>query len=286
MDFTFDNIRDTFEDFIRIENNEIDISKYRFIEPIGVAILKSLKLENQNITIIGDKSNPSYSYINTLNKEEYDPTKSYIPLEIIKNESIDMVTERIVSKILSLSHDNRSFNEDDLNDIKQYIKYCVGEIINNADKHALSPIGAIVVGQYFPTIKKLQICVVDRGTGFLKNIRRKYNVNNEKEAIKKSLEKGVTSSPLETMPYRYIENAGIGLYALNKILEKTKGRFLIISNDGGIIMDYHKNEEYDFNASKSWKGSIVAFEFFEDNISFSWEEFMKIYIRSDEEDIF
>jgi len=79
--------------------------------------------------------------------------------------------------------DFKDLESDDKEDLKRYLDYMVGEILNNAIQHSLSPIGAIITAQHFPTQRKLQIAVVDRGVGFLHNIQKRYQVNTEQDAF-------------------------------------------------------------------------------------------------------
>ncbi len=72
--------------------------------------------------------------------------------------------------------DFQNLSSTDRKDLYDYLYYMIGEVLNNALHHSLSPIGAIIAGQYFPNLKKIQICVVDRGVGFLSNLKRKYDV--------------------------------------------------------------------------------------------------------------
>jgi len=104
----------------------------------------------------------------------------------------------LVKKIVDNFDD---LDDEDKKDLKSYLDYMVGEILHNAIQHSLSPIGAIITGQYFPAQRRLQIVVVDRGVGFLHNIQKRYQVNTEQDAILKALEKGVSSPPAKINTY-------------------------------------------------------------------------------------
>ena len=70
-----------------------------------------------------------------------------------------------------------------------------------------------------------------------------------------------------------------------EILKMTGGSFVIISND---ILIRYENEKYTTKQLKtSWKGVVVAFEFFEANINHDMDYFKKnILWKLDEEDDF
>jgi len=274
-ELTFDNLHNNICDFTKIENGTIDVSSYDYVEPVGIAILKAIKQEIKDVKIKLDQNSRFNSYFKTLNEAHYDESRTYIPLEVVKSGNIDISRDRLVRRIMDNFDD---LDDEDKKDLKSYLDYMVGEILHNAIQHSLSPIGAIIIGQYFPAQRRLQIVVVDRGVGFLHNIQRLHKeINTEKEAIAKALEKGVSS--LHTKMYsNAIDNVGYGLYALKTIIEKTNGKLMIISNNGIVRLDRHNPLLAQELQNTNWKGSIVAFEFFEDEIEFSKDEFFKIYI--------
>jgi hypothetical protein len=274
-ELTFDNLHNHLCDFTEIENSIIDVSGYDFVEPVGIAILKAIKQEVKDIEIKSDPNSRFYSYLKILNEASYDESRTYIPLEVVKSGNIDISRDRLVKKIM---RDFKDLESDDKEDLKRYLDYMVGEILNNAIQHSLSPIGAIITAQHFPTQRKLQIVVVDRGVGFLHNIQKRYQVNTEQDAILKALEKGVSSSPTK-MYSNAIDNAGYGLYALKTIIEKTNGKLMIISNNGIVKLGRHYLTAQELQ-NTNWKGSIVAFEFFENEIEFSKDDFFRIYMGS------
>jgi hypothetical protein len=283
-DLTFDNLHNNICDFTKIENGTIDVSSYDYVEPVGIAILKAIKQEIEDVEIKSDPNSRFYSYFKTLNEARYDESRTYIPLEVVKIGNVDISRDRLVKKIMDNFDD---LDDEDKKDLKSYLDYMVGEILNNAIQHSLSPIGAIITGQYFPAQRRLQIVVVDRGVGFLHNIQKRYQVNTEQDAILKALEKGVSSPPAKINTYySQNNNVGYGLYALKTIIEKTNGKLMIISNNGMVRLDRDNHLTVQEFQNTDWKGSIVAFEFFEDEIEFSKDEFFKIYIWDQDEGLF
>ena len=85
-DLTFDNLYDNICDFTKIENGTIDVSNYYFVEPIGIAILKAIKQEIEDVKIL---LNPEIDdYVNILNNSQYNKTRTYIPIEIVNIHNI------------------------------------------------------------------------------------------------------------------------------------------------------------------------------------------------------
>ncbi|MBA1419756.1 MAG: hypothetical protein FAF03_02565 [Epsilonproteobacteria bacterium] len=154
--------------------------------------------------------------------------------------------------------------------------------MNNVADHAHSPVGGYTMAQYYPQGKKIQFVVADRGVAFLKNMQLNFsNIDTEIEAIKKALEKGVTST--QQRMYNQAKNAGYGLYAMFEILKMTGGRFVIISND--TLLRYENERFVAKKLESPWKGVMVAFEFFETNINYDMDYFKREYLwKLDEED--
>jgi len=178
MEFRFENMVDELESFISVRDNKIDIRKYCYIEPVGAAILKAIKMDMPNVEILADTLNPSTGYLITLYTSQYNPNKNFIPVQVVNMSSKEEIKEQILSMILGYDV-FKSLPEEDRLDLKSYVDYMIGELLNNAIFHSCSDKGAVISGQVFPKQRKLQICVVDRGVGFLHNLRRRYKVYSE-----------------------------------------------------------------------------------------------------------
>ncbi len=282
MDFTFENFVEEFNNFTKVVQNKIDVSDCKFIEPVGVVILKALLLESLNLIVYTNRSSPSFSYFNTLLSANYDKEKNYIPIEIVGFNNIRENGNKIVNLII------RNLHKEDKNDLGDFLIHMVGELLNNAVYHSLSEIKTVITGQYFPKKGKIQICVVDRGVGFLSNLGKAYNVFTDSEAIVKALEKGVTSPPSKINPYySEISHAGCGLYTLRRIIEETNGRLIIISNNSAVKLESNKTEI--LSEEVNWKGVIVVFELSESDMSYvlqlyTLRDFLKTFVWNDDDD--
>jgi len=229
MRYGFSNLISDLENFIKLNKNKnIDVTEYNFIEAVGMAILKSIELdENVNITNKGK----TQDYMEVMFNYPYDKNKNYIPVEVVNYGDIEKYVARLTETIMK--HPLFiNLNNEDKKDLRDYIYYMVGEILNNAMHHSLSTIGAVISGQIYPQLGKIQVCVVDRGIGFLKNLGRKYNVKTETEAVRKALDRGITSPPHIYRPYSsHTDHAGYGLYILKEIIMNTRGEILQAFDD-------------------------------------------------------
>lgn len=153
--------------------------------------------------------------------------------------------------------------------------------MNNVSDHSHSDVGGFAMAQYYAKKKKVQFAVADKGVGFLKNIKLSYPyINTEKDAILKALEKGVTST--KARMYQQHKNAGYGLYAMFEILKLTGGSFVIISNNTMATFNEGKISFKEMDIP--WNGTVIAFEFFEENINYNMEYFQKNYLWNDLDD--
>ncbi|MHB8282855.1 MAG: hypothetical protein ACYDDE_08665 [bacterium] len=266
----FDNIEEFLIDINNfIENKCIDLSDFKWIEPIALSIIKALIELNPDFKFIQSSSQECNYYFDIMQNNNYDST--YIPLSVIKSGLTEKFVNKIIEKIImSTPYKNGLAEEVTKENMSDYLKYAIAELINNARQHALSPIGVVVAAQYFPKIKKTQVVVTDCGIGFYKTLCSYYNIASESDALIESLKKGVTGGNIQLYGTR--DNVGGGLYYLHTILNKTNGKLLMISNDGIL-----KSANGKTNAAKTkylWKGSIVGFEFSENNITSSFEDFL------------
>jgi anti-sigma regulatory factor (Ser/Thr protein kinase) len=219
-------------------------------------------------------------YVRNMILSEYKENRTYSPIEQIQGRT---GLEKISTHLTSIMLQNfTSLSATDLKDLRDYLQYLFLELMNNVADHAHSSVGGYAMAQYYPTGKKIQFVVADRGVAFLKNMQLNFTeIENEENAIVKALEKGVTST--EQKMYGQPKNAGFGLYAMFEILKMTGGRFVIISND--TLLRY-ENEIFEIKKLRTpWKGVVAAFEFFEANINYKMDEFTSNYLWNvDDED--
>ena len=258
------------------QEDNATFSGFDWIEPIFIGMLRAYQVDRQ-IEVQTDND-----YLRNMIIQNHTPNKTYSPIEKIENSRMGL--EEISTHITNIMLQNfTQLNEEDIRDLKHYLQYLFLELMNNVADHAHSPVGGYTMAQYYPTNRKIQFVVADRGVAFLKNMRLNYNnIETEIEAIQKALEKGVTST--ERKMYNQAKNAGYGLYAMFEILKMTGGRFVIISND--TLLRYDNGKFVAKKLENPWKGVVVAFEFFEANINYDMDYFKREYLwkLDDEED--
>lgn len=269
----------TIEKYTYLFNSENkEFNDIKWLEPIFVTMASAYD-DDVDYDLITDNQ-----YLYSMLTMNYKENKSYTPVEkITTRNGLEKISTHLTNIMLKNFSD---LEASDIKDLRDYLQYLFLELMNNVADHAQS--NGHVMAQYYPTNKKVQFAVADRGVGFLQNIKLKYkDVSSEEEAIFKALEKGVTATP-EKM-YGQEKNAGYGLYAMLEILKQTNGKFTIISND---TLVRYKNHKYTVKKlDESWEGVAIAFEFNEAEINFTMDHFSKNYlwndfVNDDEEDFF
>lgn len=250
------------------------VDNIEWIEPIFISAYKAY-LEENNL-----EPKIKNTYLHQMLTTDYTEGKTYSPIEnICTRRDIEKISDHLVSIMMKRFV---LYSEEYKNDIKHYLRYLFSEMMNNVVDHSASPIGGYAIAQFYTSKKIVQFAIADRGIGFLENVKLKENVNNEGEAIKIALQKGFTAS--ENRMYSHERNAGFGLYAMKGILEQTGGLFTIISND--TIYRFYNNREKIEKLSTPYKGVIVSFLFYTNEINLTLEEFQRGYLwyNEDEDD--
>ncbi len=259
------------EDYLYLFKSKNDqFNGMSWVEPIFIAMTRAYQNEEQiKIFIEND-------YFKNMIEYTFQKGKTYSPVErIYDRNGLEKISSHLTSIMLKNFTD---LKEVDLRNLRDYLQYLFLELMNNVADHSHSEVGGYVMTQYYPRNKKVQFVVVDRGVAFLKNMKLNFSdINNEEEAIKKALEKGVTST-VQKM-YQQEKNAGFGLYAMFEILKMTGGKFVIISND--TLIRYENGNFETKILSHPWKGVVVSFEFFEANIDYDMDYFKRNYLWSE-----
>jgi len=275
MGITLSNI----ENYLYLFQDKNDDFKLKlWAEPIYAAMIRAYQNDEKTSVYIGN------DYIRTMIETEYTKNKTYSPIERISDRNgLDAISNHLSSIMIQ---NFESLSDSDKKDLKNYIQYLFIELMNNVADHSHSSVGGYAMAQYFPTGKKIQFVVADRGIGFLENMQLNFaSVSTEEQAIFKALEKGITSTRQKM--YGKEKNAGYGLYAMFEILKMTGGKFVIISND--TLVRYETGDFTVVPLEHNWKGVVVSFEFDETQINYNMDYFNKTYLWNDleeEEDFF
>jgi len=276
---SFENIEKLFNNLI--DSEIIEISNLQWIEPIGIALLKIYNDSTRSKINFQNSKNEAISYVKTILSEG--SSTSYMPFQKFTQN-----TDKITSDIVKLIIGNISnLNDDEKNDLSNYLKYMIAEMMDNVICHAQSELGGFVTAQYYPKKNnKIQIVIIDNGIGLLRSLQDNYpEITNEEEAITKALEEGTSGYKPTNSLYPSRTHAGRGLYILSQIIDITDGKLLIVSSD----TIYRSNQNTFQKIETSFQGTLIAFELFEKNLEYEFGQIFKQITEKEElgeEDIF
>ena len=124
-------------------------------------------------------------------------------------------------------------------ELSKIFTFCIREMLRNAIEHSEKSV-VWICAQYWPMYNRAEIAILDEGIGVKSslgsNILYKQDIHTTEDALKLSLEPGVSESKIskrETNPWA---NSGFGLYMASSICKKMGGSFLIASDDLAIYL--------------------------------------------------
>ncbi|MFA5461617.1 MAG: hypothetical protein WC274_06025 [Sulfurimonas sp.] len=249
-------------------------------EPIAVSMIKAYQIDNDIDSV---ENLNDYIELMLEGKDKQSGNKRYTSIEQVRSRGdVEKITAHLSTTILTNFSDLNLLHQKDL---KKYIQYLIAEILNNVADHSGSKHGGFAMAQYYPTKRKVQVAVADSGIGFFEHINNVYpDIKTDEDALKKAVQMGVTAS--SNRIYGHERNAGYGLYALIQIIKETKGQVVIISHTG--ILRCKNGEVTTGTLNESWNGTVVAFEFIEENTELEFEQIMSkcMYVEDEEEGFF
>jgi len=165
------------------ENDNTQFNNISWVEPIFIGMIRAYQ-KDKKLTI-----QTNNSYITNMIFQDYITNNTFSPIENIKNSRMGL--EKISTHLTNIMLQNfTALDKQDITDLNHYLQYLFLELMNNVADHAHSPVGGYTMAQYYPTEKKIQFVVADRGVAFLKNIQLNFSdIYNEEEAIFKALKK-------------------------------------------------------------------------------------------------
>jgi len=274
MNISFQNIETLLEKLQ--PKDTIVLNNIHWVEPIGIALLKLYKIANPNTKILYSGNPNATNYIKTLLHTNNTQHINYLPLIQFDN-NIDTITDIITRKII---YKAKKITPEAREDLLNYLKYLIREIMDNVISHSQSNCGGFITAQLYPSNNKVQVVIIDNGIGLLHSLSNHYNLENETAAIKKAMEKEVTGSNSFAAYNNVQKHAGLGLFFLSRIIENTKGNLLIVSNN--TIYKTSQNTFKELNTD--FKGTLIAFEIFEDNLEYEFIQLFNIIKAEDEEE--
>lgn len=249
MDFTYKTIYGNFSSIFK--GASVDLESVEFVDPwaIGMVCLKAIENMNspgKRLILPRNQSTRIYlrrmhferimgsltyeSYLEELKRIQINEYETPAVQEVLHCPSRDVFAGRLSSRIRAMF---KSFGMNDTDE--QVATAIVGELGNNVFDHNMgswpTPVtGAIIIGQRYSKLGRIDVAVADPGVGFLNSLKLVYpKPMNDIDAIKLGLS-GVTG--------RVGEKRGNGLKSIQKwTIGQFSGTLRIHSGTGLIEVD-------------------------------------------------
>ena len=212
-----DQVINCFKGFDQKDSIIIDFSQTTWVEPIGFSLIvgfinycvffnKKVKYKPSNNSKLVKYFNKSgFNKLFNINASSisFKDCSTNVPLK--RFETNLPVNQSFIDNLVNIINFDTKLSDDS----KVTIKSSLFELFTNVKDHSSSQSGYIALGQMYPKKQKVCIAVADNGIGMLKTLNRQYkNIQTEEEAIKQSIEAGVTCKSIE-------KNAGMGLHTIS-----------------------------------------------------------------------
>jgi anti-sigma regulatory factor (Ser/Thr protein kinase) len=246
----------------------LDMSSTVFCSPTGITILAA-SLERlwqegkfRNGTLLHSKNRLAVQYLQRMDffeeldisvKEDFErkPPVGFRPVTHVQGETKAPAVARDLVDAVSERNTLDSRTESAL-------KTCFSEVVENVFYHAESPIDALVCIQaYKKTYKgkpaRTELAIVDAGKGIrpaLAESEYADQITDDYSAIALAVQKNVSATG--------DRRRGIGLWVASEVVRRNEGQMLILSNEGGMLVDGDGQHRID---DHYWPGTMVAIEF-------------------------
>ena len=150
-----------------------------------------------------------------------------------------------------------------MHEVNSMIMSVVGEIILNFKEHADDDTQSIIT--LGGNRSKIEVACADTGIGIISSLKSLYNqAKNNLYILNAAMKRGVTSKSATN-------HMGLGLWALNEITKRTKGKFHVYTEGYYYMNDSGKITA---NACGFWKGTIIYLNLPLENPC-SWDNFIE-----------
>lgn len=110
------------------------------------------------------------------------------------------------------------------------------EALNNVAEHAESEDGAQIAASHFGRAGRMTFSVADRGIGIVAHLKRRHGAGyDDPELLQMALEPAVSGTfglgEVSGRTHYGISNAGLGLYVMRNIAQKSKGSLTVVTGE-------------------------------------------------------
>lgn len=204
------------------------------VHPLVLCIIAAMAADARknggDVLLANDQSTPSIRYLERMklfdtigcesvsSVQEHDPAGRFIPVTRIANgkQLTDFLTD-----VIPLLH---AGPEESMT-----IRYVLAELVRNTLEHSGPPHEAFVAAQVVKTDGRLAVAVADHGFGIRRTITRFHQAANDREAIVKAFEPGISGA---TGAFGGNENnGGAGLFFMKAMATMARCHIVAVTGD-------------------------------------------------------
>jgi hypothetical protein len=134
------------------------------------------------------------------------------------------------------------------------------ELFQNVFAHSCSSCGGIAIGQFYPRLKQVQICISDGGLGIARKVLDAgVALPSAGHALSWALEEGNTTRKKVLRPGGPHVPGGLGLFFLRKFVKTNQGNLRVVANKGFLFQAAEKFSIADMPVE--FPGTLVQLNF-------------------------
>ncbi len=175
---------------------------------------------------------------------------TYIPIKYI---NIDSMRNDRYKELESISKEIAQILSRGNKNLELCLSYSTFELLRNILEHSESK-SFWYSGQYWPSKKIVEVCILDEGIGITNSIKKnkKIIIDNDLDAIRLSLEPGISTNGIARESNDFYSNSGFGLYMISNIC-KEGGDIAICTGSKCLLINKNKESIYE----TSFKGTAI-----------------------------
>ena len=156
-------------------------------------------------------------------------------------------------------------------EIADAIRYSLIELLRNVVQHAVSKIGAVVIGNYFPLAGQVDVVVADFGCGIRAAMNERYQeISDDYKAVKFALQPHVSGTFQRGAYESMASNAGLGLFFIKEIATRSSGGLFLGSGSMLAALrgnpDGSSSRRYITSKFHGWPGTLALLQLKRGNI--------------------
>ena len=226
------------------KSNSIDLSGCGWFYPTQLLPLIVFIKQNPHIEIISPENIGVSNYLATIKDKGEIKQKSYLPLVELPRE--ETLVDETLKKLYNLTNLNKEYGGESA------FKYTIGELVDNVYQHSEFK-NAFVMAQSYSSKGFIEICFCDDGITIPGSLKKAGMIFEEEEHDKAIVE------AINGLSAKNNKERGYGLWSnLNLVMNGLGGEFLIISGNGGVLVNKEGHKLFKLQEPNTYSGTLIS----------------------------